>query len=245
MEHGLHLSVSVAGDGPPVVLVHGIPGSAATWEGVAAALAIDHRVLVPDLLGFGASARPPSDALGPESQARALGVSLEALDVERAVLVGGLLLCSTNVFPDTPIPFPLSTVRWAVVGPLAERVLFSRPSLAMMLRRGMGPDAPRPAPERYLGNGAQVAAIRSIFASSLRRLDERYRPIEAALRRVDAPVTVVWGDRDPFFPVAQAERTAAAARQARLVVLTGAGHFLPEERPGGLAAEIERVVAGR
>ena len=49
---------------------------------------------------------------------------------------------------------------------------------------------------------------------------------------------VGWGDRDPFFPLEQGERTAAAAN-ARLHVFHGAGHFLPHERP----AEVARQVA--
>ena len=48
---------------------------------------------------------------------------------------------------------------------------------------------------------------------------------------------VGWGDRDPFFPVEQGERTAAAAN-ARLRVFEGAGHFLPHERPTEVADEI-------
>ena len=48
---------------------------------------------------------------------------------------------------------------------------------------------------------------------------------------------VGWGDRDPFFPLEQGERTAAAAN-ARLHVFRGAGHFLPHERPAEVAREI-------
>ncbi len=51
------------------------------------------------------------------------------------------------------------------------------------------------------------------------------------------PVLVGWGDRDPFFSVEQAERTAAAAK-APLRLFHGAGHFLPHERPTEVAREI-------
>ena len=69
-------------------------------------------------------------------------------------------------------------------------------------------------------------------------------PLAATLPAVDAPTLVAWGDRDPFFGVAQARRTAAAVPGARLVLYRGAGHFLPEERPAELAADIARLLEG-
>ena len=58
LERGRHITVRSAGEGPVVVLVHGLPGSAAAWGEVQRDLARDHQVLAPDLLGFGASSRP-------------------------------------------------------------------------------------------------------------------------------------------------------------------------------------------
>jgi len=60
----------------------------------------------------------------------------------------------------------------------------------------------------------------------------------AARHRVIVPTRVLWGDCDPFFPVTQAERTAALVEGAAVVRLPGAGHFLPEERPVELAEAI-------
>jgi len=55
------------------------------------------------------------------------------------------------------------------------------------------------------------------------------------------PTRVLWGDCDPFFPVTQAERTAALVDGAAVVRLPGAGHFLPEERPVELAEAIQAL----
>jgi pimeloyl-ACP methyl ester carboxylesterase len=225
----------------------------------------EHLLVVPDLLGFGASAKPEGlhelHALG---QARALASMLDELGIEQFAVVGHdfggpVALClaglrpaslthlglfATNAFPDTPVPFPLSTVTWPVLGGLSRRLLFSRPSLRMMLRTGAG--RPRPALDEavYLGGADQLRSIRTIFAGSLRALDELYRPVEAQLARVDVPVLVGWGDRDPFFPVAQGERTASALGTA-LRIYPGAGHFLPGERPDEVASDIARLVALR
>src|SRR3954453_15114398 len=133
-----------------VVLLHGIPGSGAVWRTVVDDLARDHRVLVPDLLGFGESPRPESiDGLWVDAQAGAVGQALHAAAVTRAVSVGhdfggpvalalaqhpggpeliaGLCLAATNVFADTPIPLPIRAVTWPLIGAAAGRVLFSGP----------------------------------------------------------------------------------------------------------------------
>lgn len=238
--------------GTRVVLLHGIPGGAGSWDRVARALGDDADVVIPDLLGFGASPRPTAlEDLHANAQARAVAALLDELGGEPAVVVGhdfggpialtlmaqrpdlvaGLGLLATNTFTDTPIPFPLSTILWPVVGAVTSRLLFSRPSLMLMARTG-----------ESLGDAAQVRAVRTIFEGSLRRLRELYAPVEAALSQVAVPAFVAWGERDPFFPVAQGERTAAAAG-VPLRLYPGAGHFLPQERPDDVASDVAALLA--
>lgn len=253
------------GSGFPVVLVHGIPGSGRAWDAVRANVGDDLEVIVPDLLGFGASAGPSAmdiDRVGPDAQAGALEAFLDDLDLSGAVLVGhdfggpvctllaarrpdlasGLFVLAANVFPDTPIPFPLSLVTAPIIGPLAGRVLFSAPSLRMMLRQGVGPESGPPDADAYLGPAIQRATIATIFQGALTQLAEMYAPVERSLRDLQVPVVVGWGDRDSFFDVAQGRRTADAAG-GRLRLFEGAGHFLPHERPTEVAEEIEKLVA--
>ena len=58
---GVRIHVRVGGAGDPVLLLHGYPETGAMWHRVAPALAETHTVVVPDLRGYGASDRPPSD----------------------------------------------------------------------------------------------------------------------------------------------------------------------------------------
>jgi pimeloyl-ACP methyl ester carboxylesterase len=51
-----------------------------------------------------------------------------------------------------------------------------------------------------------------------------------------------WGEHDPFFPLAQAERTVVAARHGRLAIYDGARHFLPDERPEQLASDLRQLI---
>lgn len=247
------------------LLLHGIPGSAANWDGVAARLREGgHAVLAPDLLGFRGTDVPSGrDALLAPSQARHVLAVLDEAGIERVVLAGhdfggpvaahlldqaparveALALFATNAFPDTPIPFPLSMLGSPVLGGLVGRLLFSRPALTMMVRRGMGDPRPVVDMADYLGDAQQHAAISTIFANSLRRLRELYTPVERALGAARVPALVGWGDHDPFFPVAVGRRTAGALHDARLRIYEDAGHFLPEERPNDLAADLLELAA--
>ena len=138
------------GTGTPILLLHGLPGSSASWLPVADRLSDQHQLVIPDLLGFGASARPTSlSELHATAQAEAIAELLTELEMDRLAVVGHdfggpvalelsdrhpmlvthLGVLATNLFPDTPIPFPLAAATWPLIGRPARGLLFSRPSL--------------------------------------------------------------------------------------------------------------------
>lgn len=257
------LSTHQAGSGSPILLLHGFPGSAMAWRSVMARLAVDHRVIAPDLLGFGGSSKPRRAAdLWVNQQATAVAEVLRQLGVTRVAVVGHdfggpvavalvarhpdlvshLVLSATNVFPDTPIPMPVRAVTWPVVGRMVERLLFSRRGLASVLTSAVGRPVVVLDPTTYLGGDQQVRATRVIFAWSLRNLAALYESMPSVLDSVRVPSLVIWGTRDPFFPVAVADRTAAAIPGGRLAILEDAGHFLPEERPDEFADLVADLV---
>src|SRR3954470_14346599 len=85
--HGHQVVYRVAGDGPPVVLVHGMVNASRHWAAVAERLAERHLVIAPDLIGHGDSATPRGDySLG--AHAAVIRDLLSALDIERATMVG-------------------------------------------------------------------------------------------------------------------------------------------------------------
>ncbi|MGB7218167.1 MAG: alpha/beta hydrolase [Vicinamibacterales bacterium] len=265
---GKHVLVADVGTnaGPPVLLLHGIPGWRGMWRRTAHLLSTTCRTIAPDLLGFGES----SSALGSGHAAaqaemivgliRALGfgpVHLVGFDFggPTAVLVcrtapelvKSLVLSATNVFTDTPIPPPLQLVRLPLVGDLFSRLFFGKAGLAAMWLAAVA-RRDRYRFEEYrkmlrFGNG--VASTRRIFQASLRDLKGLYAPVEAALGTIDVPCRVIWGDRDPFFPPSVGMRTAARIPGADLVWLRGCGHFLPQEDPMGFSRAVLDVVQAR
>ena len=245
MEMGIRFD---GGSGRPVVFLHGFPGNGSDWGPVARRLEDSHRVVVVDLVGFGSSPRPDRfEDLWADAQAKALAATLDRLGIERTALVGHdyggpvslalvrrfpervthLAILSTNAFGDTPVDFPLSLIRVPGLGPLLEPLFFGRRSLAVLgrvLSRTRGARAAR-------NDAEEARTIRTIFARVLRDLPGLYGPIEASLEGIRIPTTVVWGDRDRFFPEAQGRRTAAAIPDARFVLLEGCGHLPQIERP--------------
>jgi 2-hydroxymuconate-semialdehyde hydrolase len=253
------------GDGVPLLLLHGIPGYGGAWDKIVAQLPIGYRTIVPDLLGFGGSARPTKGVdLHAAAQAEGLALLLDKLGIEKTIVVGhdfggpvalwltrlrpGLVthlgLVAVNVMPDTPIPPPLNLLRMPLLGGFIESVLMSPGSLRMMVGRGVG--KPKPTIDRaaYVGDKLQARAIRTIFAMSLRNLRELYTPTQAAVSTLDIPVFVAWGDRDPFFKIEEGQRIADAAAGASFTIFKDAGHFLPEERPRELAELIGKLTNG-
>lgn len=249
------------GSGPPLLLLHGIPGSAFTWEAAASRLTGDFDVVVPDLLGFGESAAPEGDYYM-EAQAEGLLWLLGELGIHRLVLGGhdfggpvaltllaragdvlevdGLILAATNVFTDPFVPLPLRAAGVPLVGPIVFWALAgTRLSLRMMYTAGARrkEEATWARFRRHLTPGG-IGLTRRIFQRSLADLDGNYRHVERQLGRVSCPGLVIWGGRDPFFAVAAGERTRDALPRAELRVLDGTGHFVPEERPVEVAEAI-------
>jgi pimeloyl-ACP methyl ester carboxylesterase len=252
-----------AATGPPILLLHGIPGWRGIWRNAARHLAADCRVIAPDLLGFGESSEPSGEfhASGQADMVvqliRQLGcgpVHLVGFDFGGPIavlvyrqapeLVSSLMLAATNVFTDTPIPVPLRLVRTRCVGDFFARVLFSRTGLAMMwLAAVKRKDGFRFAEYRGLLHFPQgITWTRRVFQSSLRHLSELYAPVQATLTTVQVPCAVIWGEGDPFFPIAIGERTASRIPGATLVRLPGCGHFLPEEDPAAFAEAVMALV---
>ncbi|HEX5614981.1 MAG TPA: alpha/beta hydrolase [Acidimicrobiia bacterium] len=248
----------------PLVLLHGIPGSSRIWAAVTEHLGDAADVHAPDLAGFGSRAeRLPIEELRAETQAVELARRLDELGVRNALivghdfggpvalhllahrpdLVGGMVLLAANVFPDTPIPLPLRPIAVPWLGRLYARIVFSRAALRAMTLGMVGRPRLRLDRAIYVGSNAQARSIRLIFADALAHLGERYRSFPEIMASTSRPVTVMWGDRDPFFSLEHGRRTAAAFPHAQLIELTDAGHAIPEERPAEVAHAIAAMLS--
>lgn len=242
-----------------VLLLHGIPGDRTCWARVARALAAHHRVIVPDLPGFGESGDVPSGFHARQQSevivnlATALGPSplhLVGFDyggpiatLAAASLPSGaasLTLANTNVFPDTPIPAPLRLAKVPGLGRLAYRMFFGRTGLLLLWVAATQRKRAFPLREyaESLRRPRTVRSTRDVFLTSMRDLPGLYRPVEIALSSLQIPTLVVWSDGDPFFSPDIGRRVAAGCRDGTFHMIHGAGHFTPLESAEEFAVQL-------
>lgn len=250
--HGHRRAFLDVGEGPAVLLIHGIGDTGDTWSEVVDRLARDHRVIVPDLLGHGQSAKPRAD-YSPAAYANGMRDLLLLLGIESATIVGHSLgggiamqlayqhpsLCERLVLvsPGGVSHDVVALLRW-VSTPAAYLLL---PLLQGRVSRRLAGWVAR-ALERFgtaLGSDGREflrayenlpdARSRAVFLRALRSVVDRRGQTVTMLDRcylaADVPTLLVWGARDPVIPRHHAEVAHRAIPGSRMVVLPDAGHF--------------------
>ena len=230
------------------MLLHGIAGSSHTWDPVIPLLAPNVRVIAPDMLGHGASAKPRGDySLG----AFASGVRdlLDLIGIDRVTIVGHSL--GGGVAMQFAYQFPERCERLVLVssGGLGREVTpFLRaatlpgaewvvPLLGKLARRtSLGPLLPPGAAEvtRGFASLAETDAGRAFVHTARSVIDLTGQRVDASDRLYLAatmPTLLVWGDRDRFIPAEHGRRAAELMPGSRLEIFRGAGHFPMHDEP--------------
>lgn len=241
---GLELAYTDAGAGTPVVLLHGFPFNCSLWRAQAAALAAHHRVVAPDLRGFGEStvAEEPATMAAMAEDVAAL---LDELQLERVTLgglsMGGYVaLAFYRLFPRRVRALVLADTR-----PQADtaEARTGRETMAQRaLAEGMHTiaDAMLPkllTPATHAARPEIVAHVREMIlttppagaAAALRGMALR-RDQTNLLPNILAPTLIIVGSEDTITPPTDAELMRREIRGARLVVIAGAGHCSNLER---------------
>ncbi len=245
------IDIEVAGDGDAVVLLHGFPLSRRIWHAQLRALSRNFRVVAMDLRGMGESSVVDGPYLM-ESLAGDVAAVLDALGVERATLVGHslggyvalafarmyverldrLALVSSRITADTP---ERAAHRFELADD-AERSGSNARIIAEMRDATLGATTRREHPE-IIEKFTKIAEKNDPrgLASMLRGMALRDGAQDIA-GDLQLPVLVVSGAEDPGMPAGEAQRTAAAFADGRLVTIEGSGHVPMLERPEQLNA---------
>ncbi|WP_137144576.1 alpha/beta fold hydrolase [Mycolicibacterium sp. CR10] len=260
--HGDRVAYRDAGSGDEaLLLIHGMAGSSDTWRAVIPQLSKKYRVVAPDLLGHGQSAKPRSDySLG--AFAVWLRDLLDELGVSRATVIGQslgggvamqfvyqhpdycqrlVLISSGGLGPDVGwtlrlLSAPGAELLLPAIAP--PPVVNAGNKLRSWLSKG-GIQSPRGAEMWSAYSSLSDSQTRQAFLRTLRSVVDYRGQSVSALNRLhltsELPTMVIWGDRDAIIPIDHGYALQQARPGTRLEVLEGVGHFPHVERPSEVA----------
>ncbi|MBM3487017.1 MAG: alpha/beta fold hydrolase [Alphaproteobacteria bacterium] len=246
-----------AGDGPALVLVHGIGGSAQSWAPQFERFAAAHRVIAWDAPGYGGSEPLPDARPTADRYAGVLLGLLDRLDIERADLIGhsiGAMMVGALCRRRQALARHVVLVHPIDGGgrlPDAERATLRVGRTRDIDALGMAAFAAARAPS-ILGKAAAPDAVATVVrimaaipAPAYRQLVEVIvaGDLLADLPAIAVPALVIAGGDDPVAPVALCRSIAAALPAGRLTVLDGIGHYLPLEDPARFDATVAPFLA--
>ena len=251
---GLATSYLESGHGDPVVLLHGGEFGVSAelgWERVIGALAEHYRVLAPDMLGFGESAKVIDFNDGRGMRIRHLARFCAELGVAGAHFVGNSM-GAINLLVDTTSEAPRLPVRSLTAicgGGEIQRnehsaALYDYDATVDGMRRivtALFADPAYPSDEAYVQRRYESSiapgAWESLAAARFRRpgLEAPAMPSsQRAYDRVGVATMIIEGDRDKLLPSGWAAEIAGQIAGARSAVIPGAGHCPQIEQPAAL-----------
>jgi pimeloyl-ACP methyl ester carboxylesterase len=242
-----------AGAGPAFVLLHAFPLDSRMWRHQIRDLCAAHRVLAPDLPGFGRSKRPEGNP-SIEDFADAVVALCRAEGVERAAVAGCsmggyIALAIARRKPDFLTALALVDTRAAADSQDVRRARYemverARHEGTAFLQSADSPLSPRSFAERP----KVIEEIRAMMADATpvgvmcaQRAMATRKDARAQLNEIAVPTVVMHGDDDPIVSQEEAQAMAAAIPGAEYAAIPLAGHLPPIEQPELVTEALRRV----
>ena len=230
------LAVSVAGDGPFILFLHGIRGNRSNWSSQVDFFSQRWRAAAWDARGYGDS----DDYAGPLQFDHFGGDVLRVVEhfgVKKMHLVG--LSMGGRIARNVALRFPerLRSLTLVNTTPGFDSMSMDEVRRFVTERKTQTPESVR----KLLGSRARPEAFETLWQSVSATRDESYRKtLEASvaqdrgapIENIRVPTLVVSGDEDTVYPPQLARETARRIPGAELVMIKGAGHLVNLERPG-------------
>ena len=239
-----------AGNGSPIVFLHGFSLDRTMWTAQCEALRGEHRVLAFDLPGHGSS----SDFAGEVSPASEVLRSLEAANVARAVLVGSSLGAAVAI--DLALERPSIVEDLVLLDPILLGASAPNPEQSILADLALRGDLDG-ARARWLQRPAFHETLRHEVAGPLlRSMVARYQgahwsgrlrdawlhlPHAEKLSMLDLRVTVFVGEQGGQRGVDMAREIGSLCPRVAVEILPGIGHLSPLESPDAITARIRRI----
>lgn len=252
----LELASRSTGTGEPVLLIHGFGASSYSWRHVIEPLAQKNRVITVDLKGFGDSPKPRDDAYSVYEQARlvrnfilennlknlhivghsygggvALAVSIY-LSASNPGLQKSLVLIDSVAYPQE-LPGFVKILATPVLGPLITYAVPNTFQVKNLLQIVYFNDdlIPQEAIDHYaadLGKPdakyALLTSVRQMLPTDLQQFSENYA-------NLTIPTLIIWSREDEIVPLAVGKRLHENIPDSKLVIMSGVGHAVQEEKP--------------
>lgn len=255
------------GEGPVVVLLHGLVHDATVWRKVVADLRTDHRVVAPTL-PYGAHRRPMRRPPTPDLVNELIAEFLDRLDLTDVTLVENdcgraqtvaarhperlarLALVACEAFDNYPPGLPGKLIGIACRAPGGVSLLVRTLGLKPLRRLpvGIGALTKRPVPDAVVDGWLRPLRTDPAIRRDFRHYGTHVRRdelLEAAqgLRSFDRPALVVWATEDLMMPRAHGRRLAELLPQGRLVEVEDTRTLIPEDQPELLASLLREFIA--
>lgn len=257
---GAKLHYVQAGEGPDLVLLHGIGASIYIWRFLFPLLQTSHRVTAFDFAGFGKSSKEANRNYGLDAQAELISKALTQMGIAKADLVGssmggGIALWMGKLWPerfeniialgpaaDSKL-LPAFTRHFGRVTPLLRHTV-NKYSIKFILNYVVS--------NRKLINDQVVDAylapfvdkgqgLRAFFAATS-VLSDRRMPHE--LKGLKSRTLLVWGARDYLVSRRSMARIRSVLREAQFIEHASGGHHIMEDEPVYVATQIETFLSG-
>ena len=253
---GLRIAYRRAGDGPPLVLLHGGPTDSREWRRQVEGLSDEFTVVASDMPGCGRSSDPPERFRIPD-YVRCLVAFMQALGIRRPHVLGlsfgsGFALELYRAHPEIPRSLILASAYAGWAGSLPPEVVDQRRQ--GLLQRIEQPDVwVREWRRTLLTDSAppelvdEVGAILADYHPKAQRallLHSGFaeQDLRAVLPTVGVPTLLLYGDKDVRSPLSVAEEMRASIPGSKLVILPGVGHLCDMEAPDRFNAEVRSFI---
>lgn len=239
----IDININVAGEGEPILLLHGWGCTGEIFKDIRAVLATAYRTYSFDFPGFGASGEP-SEVWGVEEYTRMVEVFVKENGIERPALMGHsfggrvsivfasrndvsrvVLVDAAGIKPKRPLRYYWKVYTFKTMKWLCNTFLSKAKALAIIEKRRK-----RAGSSDYSNASPMMRAILSkVVNEDLKHL----------MPKIKAPVLLFWGNMDTATPLSDAKTMEKLIPDAGLVVAHGTGHFSFLESPGLFTAVIK------
>jgi pimeloyl-ACP methyl ester carboxylesterase len=262
--HGVMINYFEAGQGPPIILLHGFGGCSYSWRFLAPALAQDHRVYTIDLKGFGLSDKPEDGHYAVDDQADMVADFIRSRDLHDLVMMGHsmgggvTLMTYLKVRNDEPerikrlvlidsagYPQKLPWFIWLAQAPVLASVggkLISPHFAAYLVLKKCYYDDDKITEEQidtYAYYGSLPGAREAVVQTAKQIMPDDIDALTAQYKTISVPVLIIWGAEDEVVPLDVGKKFKRDIPNSELIILPKCGHMPPEEEPGATTRLIQ------